>query len=62
MIISNSYEVYEKEDTAKYLKSKDRKSSQRILTKGHTEGGIIIDFPNLGLTYNGGWCSATKTR
>jgi len=22
----------------------------------------IIDFPNLGLTYNGGWCSATKTR
>ena len=23
---------------------------------------IIIDFPNLGLTYNGGWCSATKTR
>ena len=25
-------------------------------------GCIIIDFPNLGLTYNGGWCSATKTR
>jgi len=22
----------------------------------------IIDFPNLGLTYNGGWCSATRTR
>jgi len=22
----------------------------------------IIDFPNLGLTYNGGWCTATKTR
>ena len=20
----------------------------------------IIDFPNLGLTYNGGWCTATK--
>jgi len=20
---------------------------------------IIIDFPNLGLTYNGGWCLAT---
>jgi len=25
-------------------------------------GGIIIDFPSLGITYNGGWCSATKTR
>ena len=24
--------------------------------------GIIIDFPSLGITYNGGWCSATKTR
>jgi len=23
---------------------------------------IIIDFPSLGTTYNGGWCSATKTR
>jgi len=23
---------------------------------------IIIDFPNLGITYNGGWCSATMTR
>ena len=22
----------------------------------------IIDFPSLGTTYNGGWCSATKTR
>jgi len=22
----------------------------------------IIDFPSLGITYNGGWCSATKTR
>ena len=22
----------------------------------------IIDFPNLGITYNGGWCSATMTR
>ena len=21
----------------------------------------IIDFPNLGLTYNGGWCLATET-
>ena len=24
--------------------------------------GSIIDFPNLVLTYNGGWCTATKTR
>ena len=23
---------------------------------------IIIDFPSLGITYNGGWCSATRTR
>jgi len=23
---------------------------------------IIIDFPDLGSTYNGGWCTATKTR
>ena len=23
---------------------------------------IIIDFPNLGITYNGGWCSATISR
>jgi len=23
--------------------------------------GTIIDFPNLGLTYNGGWCTATET-
>jgi len=23
---------------------------------------IIIDFPNPGITYNGGWCSATMTR
>jgi len=22
----------------------------------------IIDFPNPGITYNGGWCSATMTR
>jgi len=22
----------------------------------------IIDFPNLGITYNGGWCSATISR
>jgi len=22
----------------------------------------IIDFPNLGITYNGGWCTATMTR
>jgi len=22
----------------------------------------IIDFPSLGITYNGGWCSATMTR
>jgi len=22
----------------------------------------IIDFPNLGSTYNGGWCSATISR
>ena len=22
---------------------------------------VIIDFPNLGLTYNGGWCLATET-
>jgi len=21
----------------------------------------IIDFPNLGSTYNGGWCTATET-
>ena len=26
------------------------------------EGSTIIDFPSLGTTYNGGWCSATKTR
>jgi len=25
-------------------------------------GIIIIDFPNLGITYNGGWCSATISR
>ena len=29
---------------------------------GDTSKTSIIDFPNLGLTYNGGWCSATKTR
>jgi len=29
-----------------------------ILTYIHT----IIDFPNLGITYNGGWCSATISR
>ena len=23
--------------------------------------GTIIDFPNLGSTYNGGWCTATET-
>ena len=23
-------------------------------------GNNIIDFPNLGSTYNGGWCTATK--
>jgi len=23
---------------------------------------IIIDFPNTGITYNGGWCSATISR
>ena len=23
---------------------------------------IIIDFPNLGITYNGGWCTATIAR
>jgi len=23
---------------------------------------VIIDFPNLGITYNGGWCSATIAR
>ena len=23
---------------------------------------IIIDFPNTGITYNGGWCSATIPR
>jgi len=23
-------------------------------------GTSIIDFPNLGSTYNGGWCTATK--
>ena len=23
-------------------------------------GETIIDFPNLGLTYNGNWCTATK--
>jgi len=23
---------------------------------------IIIDFPNTGITYNGGWCSATIAR
>jgi len=22
----------------------------------------IIDFPNLGITYNGGWCTATIAR
>jgi len=27
-----------------------------------SEKSIIIDFPNLGSTYNGGWCTATKTR
>ena len=26
------------------------------------ESNIIIDFPSLGITYNGGWCSATMTR
>jgi len=24
-------------------------------------GAAIIDFPNLGSTYNGGWCTATET-
>ena len=24
--------------------------------------GSIIDFPNTGITYNGGWCSATIAR
>jgi len=26
------------------------------------DGAIIIDFPNTGITYNGGWCSATIPR
>ena len=26
------------------------------------QSAVIIDFPNLGLIYNGGWCTATKTR
>jgi len=29
---------------------------------GYAYSGYIIDFPNLGITYNGGWCSATIAR
>jgi len=28
---------------------------------GFLFGASIIDFPNLGSTYNGGWCTATET-
>jgi len=31
-------------------------------SSGHdSHCNIIIDFPNLGSTYNGGWCTATET-
>jgi len=29
---------------------------------GLEDDSTIIDFPNLGITYNGGWCTATMTR
>ena len=32
------------------------------LTLNERANTSIIDFPSLGITYNGGWCSATKTR
>jgi len=28
---------------------------------GRGQSAYIIDFPNLGSTYNGGWCTATET-
>ena len=27
----------------------------------NNSSAFIIDFPNLGSTYNGGWCTATET-
>jgi len=41
----------------------DREADVACIQETQWRGsGCIIDFPNLGLTYNGGWCSATKTR
>ena len=49
-------------------------SSDQIVLVGHLQlnyrqtmslenfiGSIIIDFPNLWSTYNGGWCTATES-
>ena len=45
-----------------YWASNNRKVKSLSGTALKIKGPIIIDFPNPGITYNGGWCSATMTR
>jgi len=45
----------------KLLLSQCRNSTNSHFACGPGGTSIIIDFPSLGITYNGGWCSATKT-
>jgi len=35
---------------------------KKCKTDNLTHMATIIDFPNLGITYIGGWCSATISR
>ena len=39
----------------------DAVAVEAVLRFWHDRTPSIIDFPNLGLTYNGGWCTATET-
>ena len=49
------------QEATAFIREHSGKQMQRM-KRYYLSSVSIIDFPSLGTTYNGGWCSATKTR